>query len=314
MPVPKPVLEWLLEENNPSIRYRTLTELMARKPTDEECKRTKTMIPDSPAVIAIFAAVMPDGNFRHGRKDKEYGAVYSGMKCLDYLAELGMDRTDPRIGKAVEQYLLWQKADGDFRAHYSCVFGRNLRTLVRLGYAGDPRIEKIKTLLLASQRFDGGYLCDLRLKRRSRRTGPRKSCISGALSALAAFAELPELRNTPQCQALLHYFLKRDVCFRTDDKTKVLIGDVGFPFSCGGKLLEVLYYLTRMGFGKRPQLRRAWGLLKQHRDAEGRFLLSGSPSTPHLKETGKGKPGKWVTFYAYLTYRQKETVHGPTKS
>ena len=39
------VIDWLLEENNPSVRYRTLTELLDRKPDDAQAQEAKAQIP-----------------------------------------------------------------------------------------------------------------------------------------------------------------------------------------------------------------------------------------------------------------------------
>ena len=311
MIVPEPVLEWLLEESNPSVRYRTLTELLGRDAAEPDCAETKARIASSPAVEAIFAAMTPDGGFRHGNRDKRYGDVFSGMRALDYLAELGMTRTDPRVARAVECYLKLQQDDGDFRRHYSCVYGHNLRMLVRLGYGGDERVERTRRLLLLSQRHDGGYLCDL--KHRSRNAAnpaAKKSCVDGTVSALLAFSEMPELWGSPQCSALVNYFLKRDICFRTDDMETPLPGmtETAFPFSWKGRLLPTLYSLSRMGHGNHPKTRRAWELLEKHRDEQGRYRTALAPSTPHLREVAKGKASKWVTFYAYLAYRTRATV------
>ena len=40
-----PVLEWLLEEDQPSVRYRTLTELLGRRASDPEVRKARRRIP-----------------------------------------------------------------------------------------------------------------------------------------------------------------------------------------------------------------------------------------------------------------------------
>ena len=65
----------------------------------------------------------------------EYRNAATTHYCLSYLAELGMDKTDPRISTAADRYLNLQKPDGDFMLHLSCLLGMNIRTFTMLGYA-----------------------------------------------------------------------------------------------------------------------------------------------------------------------------------
>jgi len=309
MTILEPILAWLLEPDNPSVRYRTLTELLGYEPGNRECIETREQIAGSPAAQALFAAMRPDGSFSPGRVTHEthYQAVLKGMLYLGYLAELALPLTDERLQRAVEYYFTLQQADGDFLSHYSCVFGKVLRIMVRLGYAGDARVEKIKTLLLNSQRHDGGYLCDIR--ERLRRGAPRKSCIRGAVGALVGFAELPEYWDTPQCRALIDYFMRREVCFRTKDMTTLLpdMDSITFPLSrVKADLLSTLVGLSRLGCGNRPEAARAWELLERHRDAQGRYILTKAPALSQLREVAKGKPSKWATFYACYAYQQRQ--------
>ena len=57
----KTVVDWLLEESNPSIRYRTLVELLHEDPAARAVREAKSHIPDSPAVRDLFARMHPDG-------------------------------------------------------------------------------------------------------------------------------------------------------------------------------------------------------------------------------------------------------------
>ena len=47
MDIPKNVLEWLLEEENPSIRYRTMRELQEVPESNPNLQPIKDKIPDS---------------------------------------------------------------------------------------------------------------------------------------------------------------------------------------------------------------------------------------------------------------------------
>ncbi|HNT77441.1 MAG TPA: hypothetical protein PKH77_20705, partial [Anaerolineae bacterium] len=62
------VLDWLLEEDDPSVRYRTLTELLDVAPDDPQVQQTKAQIPHSKPVEKIFAKMHPDGYWLHRGK------------------------------------------------------------------------------------------------------------------------------------------------------------------------------------------------------------------------------------------------------
>ena len=159
-------VEWLLESDNPSVRYRTLTELLDIPSENETVQETKQKIPDSTAVLNILDKMHPDGYWlqRNPRtketlgKGLKYGSFGTTHFCLSYLSELGMDKKNKHIKKAADRYLSLQKNDGDFLNHYSCLLCYNIRTYVKLGYRNDSRVQKSIDLMLSTVRPGGGYL------------------------------------------------------------------------------------------------------------------------------------------------------------
>jgi len=311
MNIPVSVRDWLLEPENPSVRFHTLTALLGAPLDDLAVKQARAAIVESQAVQKIFARMPPDGYWLH----RGYGAGVSyAMRSsthfvLAYLDEWGLVRTDARVARAVERYLSlngpdkpgpdphpWEVAP-DYANRQSCLYAYNIRTFVKLGYRGDPRLQTRVDVLLDDWRADGGYLC-------IRPTfGPKtKSCIRGAHKALMAFAELPELWDTARCKALVDYFLRRQVIYKSRRPGELIRGEVVatiFPFIISASLLEALYALSRMGYAEHPALADAWKQLEAKRDDQGRYLLDRS-----LKATFNagpdGQPNKWVTLYAYL--------------
>lgn len=55
MKIDENVLLWLLEENNPSVPYFTLTELIGRSEKDSEVIETKNQIMEKKPVIKILS-------------------------------------------------------------------------------------------------------------------------------------------------------------------------------------------------------------------------------------------------------------------
>jgi len=313
------IYDWLLDPVAPSIRYRTLTELLARPPDDPDVLKAKQAIPTSKAVTDILRKMHPDGywlqkNPRTGEllgDGTVYGSFATTHFCLAYLAELGMDKEHPQVRKAGNRYLSLQKEDGDFWRHFSCLYSYNIRTFIQLGWREDPRVQKSIDLMLNTARPDGGYLCDTHEGKY--KTRAVKSCIRGSVKALIAFAELPEYKAHPRCTALVDYFLKRGGIFRSDDRSELVNKDVDklfFPITWKASLVEIAYALSKMGYGQHKALDAMWAMLEKKQDTAGRYPLDWTPSQALLKVGKRGEPNKWITFYALLArkYRNGESA------
>ena len=303
--LPKQGLEWLLQSSDPSIRFRTQRDLLGIKP-DESLQNE---IMTSKNVTRIFSKMHPDGMWL--KKEIGAGIDYSHGSTthfiLSYLAELGLNKSDPRIDKAVNRYLDLKSKDNwltapDHLTGQSCLYAHNIRTFILLGYKEDPRVQERISTLLAEVRDDDGYLC-----RRLSYTQKTKSCIRGTLKALMAYAELPELWSTDSCKRTVHYFLKRNVYFKTANPTIKIRGGMVtiFPFVIFCSLLESLYALSKMGYGHDPALEDAWNELEKRNNGEGKYKLDWSSKSLFVPGI-RGEINEWVTFYAYLALKNKE--------
>jgi len=307
------VINWLLEESDPSIRYRTLVELLDEDPGSRIGQQARSRIADSKPVQYILDQMHSDGywlqtNPRTGitvGDGVEYGAYATTHFCLAYLAELGLDRSHPIVEKAADRYLNLQKPDGDFWGHLSCLNGYNIRNFIMLGYHDDPRLQKTIKLMLTTHRHDGGYLCDMHEKRRKN----RKSCIRGCGKMLMAYAMLPELWEDKRCKALVDYFLRRDCIFKEGHHDVHVNNDIThivFPIVWRVSALEILWALSRMGLGTHRATEAAWKVLDEKRTDEGRYIMDWTPTQSLLKAGKRGQPNKWVTLYALqaIKYRR----------
>ena len=307
--IPDGVLNWLLEEENPSVRYRTMVELLDRNEDDGEVRRTREKIAASEPVRILLGSMHPDGywlqkNPRTGQvlgDDVEYGAYGTTHYVLSYLSELGIDRNNPMVSRAAERYLDLQRNDGDFYRHFSCLLGYNIRTFVNLGYRGDRRVRRSIDLLLDTDRADGGYLCDMHEGRY--KTRPTKSCIRGAVKVLLAFSQLPEYWEYDRVGRLVDYFLERGGIFRSTDPGELVNRDMGmtsFPITWRANAFEVLVALGRMGCGEDGRLASARVVLNSKMNGGGKYTLDWTPGQCPWKVGKRGEPNKWVTFYSYL--------------
>jgi hypothetical protein len=308
------IIDWLLEESDPSIRYRTLTELLGEDPDSAEVRESKRRIPVSKPVVSILSQMHPEGywlqkNPRTGEVVGDgvlYGAFATTHYCLAYLAELGMRRDHPELARAADRYLGLQAADGDFMRHFSCLFAYNIRTFAMLGYRQDPRVQKTIDLMINTVRKDGGYLCDMHEGKTRKRTV--KSCIRGSCKALLAFSDLPEYKEHPRCQAVKDYFLRRGGIYRMGDPSKTVNRDVTntiFPIHYRAGLLDILYALSKLGCGRDPRLVNAWRVLETKKDRKGGVKLDWTPVQVPFEVGTRGKSNKWTTFYACLAWKAR---------
>jgi hypothetical protein len=161
---------WLLEEDNPSVRYFTLTEILDKPISDSEVKEAKNAIMKIGIAPRILAKQMNDGYWE--TPTAFYTAKYRGTAWqLMILAELGADGRDSRISKACEFILansqnpessgfsIWLsvKTGGGRRSGViPCLTGNMVWSLIRLGYLEDSRVQRGINWITTYQRFDDG--------------------------------------------------------------------------------------------------------------------------------------------------------------
>jgi len=318
MKIPKNISDWLLEEENPSIRYRTMRELQELPESDQNLQSAKKMIPNYLPVKKMLDAMHPDGyweqinprSHKHFGKGVEYNRDTTHF-ILAFLAELGMTREEPKIEKAGNRYLSLQQEDGDFFDHFSCLYGLNIRTFNLLGFKGDYRLNKTVELMKNSIRYDNGYLCEIHEGKR-KKDRLVKSCIRGSALVLLTLVEMPELWNEPFAKKIAGYFLNRKVLYKTTNPETYVRKDTGltiFPFNHRFGLIEALLPLAKMGYGEDPRMESAWNILAQHKTKEGKYILDSVYNSKYWKFGENGSVNKWITFYAYLCLQYKEKAH-----
>jgi hypothetical protein len=314
MSINENLLNWMLDIGDPSLRLRVLVELLGRGADDPEVLQAQQAIPGSPAVRGLLESMHPEGYWTQKHVQTgvvsgagvEYGSFATTHFCLAYLAELGLDRSQPQVALAAERYLGLQQPDGDWWQHLSCLQGYNLRTFIRLGYRRDPRLQRTVDLLLNTRRRDGGCLCDLHELKRPR----SKSCVRGSAKVLLALAELPETWDHPRCRELVDYFLRRGGVFRSKYPSEVVNDDMGrlsFPLTWRTNAWEIVLGLSRMGCGEDERLKAAWELVEGQADPDGRYRLDWTPAQCPWKVGRRGEPNPWVTFYVLLAEKWRRS-------
>jgi hypothetical protein len=294
MKISEEIANWLLEEDNPGVRVRTMTDLCGFSKDHEKVR----------AACQVVTQTLPAAYDLSWVNLKGQVLTYN----LAALAESGLSYKDVPVETAADKVLShpFDAGCGDLMA---------LRALVMLGYGSDPRVEERFAQLRDVQLPDGGWLCLHRVKKMKK---VPKSCIRAAMHGLLLAGELKKQGcSFDGSESLIDYFLKRRLFYRMDHPTQHVLPDhpgrrmtdVFFPieyFRVGLPLL--LYALAILGVGQAPELHEAWKLLDEKKDEQDRIPLEGTlPSNKsYLPRERVGKPSKWGTLYAYLAWENRD--------
>ena len=283
------ILDWLLEEETPEVRLRTLKEY-EKLPEDDarvvECKRQ------------LLQSKAYERGLKKLRTDKPW-AKYDAIMAF---AEWGLTRDD--IGKDIDDEVFALIDSTGFKM--LCGEPLLLRNLVKLGYGQDDPVKNEIDSVLRLIQDDGGFGCISTNKKINNPNKPHKSCARLTVEYLLLVAELHLAGYRPECEsALAHYFTKRNIFYRTDDmKTPmvdVMLGTFYPPDPIKIGAHQILYALRVLGCDPESEAMQAgYRVLNRHRLENGRYILTASKSVPAFKAGNVGEENKWVTLYAYM--------------
>jgi len=310
-------LPWLLEPDpgSPGVRYLALRELSSLPEDAPEVLEARAAVMRTGPVPAILDAQYPAGYWvkpGSGYSPKYRSTVWQIM----FLAELGADPADERVRRGCE-YLLSHgiAANGAFSAlqrpvpagAIHCLNGNLLSALVRLGYAGDPRVQAALDWQARAITGEGGVHYY-----RSGTSGPGFACAAngglpcgwGAAKAMKALAAVPPDARTPAIrwavEAGAAFLLSRDPAvadYPYVERVSSTWFKFGFPLSYWSDVLEVTAVLVDLGYGSDPRLAPALRLILGKQDERGRWSLENALNGKMWADVEqKRQPSKWVTL------------------
>jgi hypothetical protein len=322
------VIDWLLEEENPSVRPLTLTKLLGRKEGGAEAARARAGIMEQGAVPRILKARNAEGSW--GEPGAFYTDKYRGTAWqLLVLAELGADGKDPSVRKACECLLgaSQNPETGGFSVQESvkkggglpsyvipCLTGNVVYSLLKLGYLGDARVDAAVQWLCGRLRFDDGdgkppaddYY------RRFESCYGRHSCHMGVVKALKGLAEIPAAHRSAAVKStidkgveyiLIHHVHKKSHELSAVSKPGWL--KFGFPLMYQTDSLEILLILRSLGIDD-PRMEEALEAVRKARGPDGRWSMMNSYNDRMIVNIEKkGAPSKWITLRALLALGEK---------
>ncbi len=322
------MIDWLLEENQPSVRYYTLVDILGRRESDPDAKEAYSKISRVGWAKNILRFQKPDGYWEprkpSWRKDilgwieflYRPKFVATNWRAL-VLADLGLTSKDNRIKKIAElffAYKLQLSSSFNFFTEEACIVGNTARMLTRFGYSDDYRVKKLFDRLLEDQREDGGWNC----------FRPDRGTLDN-WEPLAAYVALPKQKRTRKIEQSIargaEFYLERKL-FEEGRSKYAPWFRFHYPNHYYYDILIGMDLLTKLGFGGDKRLAPALKILKGKRQSNGTWLLDKvHPDLgPGVVESGfgidkspkpfalekAGKPSKWITLIALRVLKRAE--------
>ena len=310
------VMDWLLEDDQPSVRYRALTELLGKKEEDSETKHARGEITKAGWAKDMLDEQLPGGSWVH-EKSLFSPTFHATFWKLLVLADLGLTKRDPRIDGACQ---LWMRRnstkDGGFSSSgkaggHLCITGNTARALVQFGYVDHPKVKRAFEWLVKNQAERGGWSC----------WNFKPPCRKRTLDSwepLGAFAVYPRQLWTRSmkhaCERGAEFYLEREL--HKEGARWEPWYRFHYPVHYYYDLLVGLDFMTALGYSRDKRMGYAISLLEEKRRQDGRWILDAnrpeeSPAltawrkqhpkskdfTPLVLEQ-PGKPSKMITLTA----------------
>jgi hypothetical protein len=300
--------QWLLEEDNPSVRYWALRWLLDKSEEDEEVQLAAEAVAQSESIIKLLKRQRPEGYWgsdprpHHGTRGYMYLFLWLGYKgngairrAMDYRLD-GCVHEDGAYGVEFKERVVL------LPCHASDV----LRQMFWFGFEEDPRTAKILRWLMSVQNEDGGFPCV------SKKIND--SCFWATAGVLRAIRALPREWLTPQIEesraSAIDLFLNSGLYQhrRGLGKPSPRWLEFGFPLMWDSDVLELLDLLAPHVAQDDERIQEGLKLVVEKQDSQGRWPCEKHPKGgkwmwKFIPFEEMGQPSKWVTLYALKVLR-----------
>jgi len=333
--------EWLLEPDDPGVRYLALRDIV--EAGEKEIKAARRKAHREGPIARILAEMNPEGYWiRPGwvYLYKCRGTVWSIIS----LAQLGASvEEDKRIGTGCS-YLLDNSLakGGQFSPNgkptdtASCLQGNLLTSLLDMGYkdsqldvafewmartvTGEGLPERVDSDGLTATEGSSGPFRDLKNIKAplfACRGTNNLPCSWAGVKVMTAFSRLPVERRSGLIERAIEtgvdYFFSVDPVtaaypYRDAYKPDPKWWKFGFPLFWVADILQIAEAFTGLGYGSDPRLANTLDLIKGKQDDNGRWLLELDHYRNRMWQNygSRGKPSKWVTLRALRVLKQAE--------
>ncbi|HYY48437.1 MAG TPA: hypothetical protein VFA17_07110 [Thermoplasmata archaeon] len=316
------VINWLLEEDQPAVRYHALVDLLGRNEDDAEAKAARSRISRVGWAHDLLRTQKPKGYWEahEPRTVREWvqflrfprfgSSIWMGM----VLSDLGLTGSDPRIRRFADlvfEYKLHLSSEVNLFTEEVCIVGNVARMLTRFGYGDDRRVRKLFDWMIEDQREDGGWNC-----------AADKPGTLDCWEALAAFAAIPKANRTAAMERAVlkgaEFYLERKLF--EEGRRYAPWFRFHYPTHYYYDILVGLDVLTDLGYAGDRRLDPALQILREKRRRDGTWALdrvhpdealgpgrrAAATKLKPLTLEREGEPSKWITLTALRVLRRIE--------
>jgi hypothetical protein len=284
-------IPWLLEPENPSVRYWTLTDILSRPADDPDVLEARAAISQQPLVQDLFAQQHPDGHWGDDRTKPHTAQGSLGVLSLLYM--LGVE-PDERTTAGCASFLRFcQHESGGFSmvktrrsGIFPCTTGAHFPMLVYFGLGDDPRVRRAFAFVIEDASTADALDCG---------RYQHRDCLWGAIAVLNGLAVLPADMRSPLSEQVVRRLadalLDADYDFEGEHKRWFTFGVPRV-----WDLLSALRALAAHGYARDPRFVPFLDLFLARQDERGRWLCGSVSRTWPLEK--RNRPSKWVTLDA----------------
>jgi hypothetical protein len=263
------VIDWLLEEGQPSVRYRTLLGVVGRGADSREVTEARSKIGERGWARAILDHQL-EGGYWHNYVFLNWPKYVSTAYITMMLVDLGLTAQNPKVKMGLDRLLkkVSEPGDGGFgfgRSGHFCWTGNFARTFINAGYGDDARVRRALDWIVDAQKEDGGWNCF-----------PPETGTLDCWEGLSAFAAFPRARWTRRIKRSVErgaeFYLERRL-HREGGKRYAPWFRFHYPAHYYYDLLVGLEVMTSLGYSDDRRLGPAVSLLKKKRRPDGRWAL-----------------------------------------
>jgi hypothetical protein len=309
-------IDWLLEEDNPPVRYLTLKHLLRKPDTAPELALAKSRLMQ----YSVTQEILRHGDQFWDDDDKAYDKYTGKYWQIIFLGQFLADGTDPRIAAGIgtilgqHQWMVRLPVKGGTQ----CLTANLLAALTRLGYGEHSVVQREREALAQRVVHEGGIDCGIMAYSLLRH------CYMAQPKLLLCFSQVPPARRSPTVNSAIELLagrlLEHDVFVyvpgNQKEWQKVLArspgrsglppgltvkqwmseqrdaflfergtGDpkpkqgwlkIGFPLHYNSDVLEAMYALAESGTPMSAALERPLNVIESKRSPEGKWVMENS--------------------------------------
>ncbi len=335
-----PILDWLLGEDNPPVRYLTLKNLLDTLPSDPAVVAAQARLME----YSVTTEILKHADDFWALDDKAYWKYTGKYWQLIFLGQFLANGKHPEIAKGIPGIL--DQLPSIASKGWLCLAANLAGALIRLGYDMEPVVSEAAETIAGRVVGDRGIACS----EMTYSLLPR--CYMAIPKVLRCFAEIPERERSAQVvEAIgicIHALLEHEVFVYVPGNRKAWkgvldglpkkadlpegetvkgwiaekksdflavygIGDrdpkpgwhkFGFPLNYNSDILEAMSALAALRVPMQAELVRALQIIREKRTAEGQWILENSLNDKMWADVEvKGLPSKWITLHALMVLK-----------